>query len=134
MKLFIVFVLCIVLLFSILGYLQSKTATIEEIKGMGLFLGKTVIVEGYTHWKSIGLILATSPIMIDVYAPWKCDEKSIRLIGNVKFTPPHRGEMNNHVRVKGNCVHCYGGDICLDVIWYGLATSEKEYKKERSLL
>lgn len=142
MKFLTIIVLCIVLLFSMLGYSQFKTTTIEQIKDWN-YIGKTVIVEGYTH-RTLRLILTNCAIRIDLYSPIKCEKQCIFLIGNVKWIPPHRGEMNNHIRVKGIVVTIDPKEIyknmtgfyyypifAIDVMSYGLALSEKNYRRER---
>ena len=132
MKVLSVIVLCIVLLFSILGYSQFKTTTIEELKGIKSFFGKTVILEGYVYRNQEYTlpILVTNPKVYAGNTPMLCNQY-LMLTGNTKFLP-HRGMGTNHVRVKGICHECYGGNVCLDVIWYGLALSiklRKEVKK-----
>ena len=136
MKLISIVILCIVFLFSMLGYSQFKTTTIGEIKETTSFPSKTVITEGYAFRDNKEFAILVTEL--DVYTtnhPMRCNEY-IRLIGNIdEFVPFNVGcdwlLGTNHVRVKGICVHCYGGDICLYVIWYRLALSDKKYKRNK---
>ena len=132
MKSFIVFVaVCFLICSMLLGYSQFKTTSFKEMADEKNW-AKTIIVEGYTY-----LVTDFVPVMVkdevNLLVYDKVTQDSYIMLdfeqNNIKYMPLGKGIFKARIKGIVNLRDCEYDIIGLDVMWYGLALSEKIERK-----
>ena len=146
MKFFSVIVLCIVILFNVVGYSQFKTTSFAEMASEENW-AKTIILEGYAYlaetttylpaelygYKNDYWLKGLVPVLVEHSVGLLIDKMPhdrYVLLDMGKFYPLGRGIFKTRIKGIVNGRDCDYDIISLDVINYGLAIQEKEYKRE----
>ena len=132
MKSFIVFVaVCFLICSMLLGYSQFKTTSFKEMADEKNW-AKVIIVEGYVYLArtDFGPILVIDRVSRLTYDEIMDNDSYIMLnFDRVKFIPLGKGIFKARIKGIVNLRDCEYDIIGLDVMWYGLALSEKIERK-----
>ena len=124
-------VLYFLVLSMLIGYLQFRTTSIEQIKEFN-YLGKTVIVEGDFMRDSVPMLVTDRDITL-INTPMSYNQY-VLLVGNKTKYMPTRTFGSLKLRVKGKVFPGYCGcedEVVIEVFRYTLAPSAWQYIQDR---